>query len=204
MMIVGLTLFSNQYLNDSYQNNYYSISLLEQYTNHEFYTQSSFKPDLKMVRQQIDELKTEQTLIKTTLYKLGLMNTILTIVLLIAIFYFMFNYKLSAYDGILVSLFPLIFAAFILMGLSYLNHQFIEGERANDQLIKSIYYLLFVASPIFSYLGFRLNSIEFKLNLHQQTWINYLCLGFFIVSTVVVIFTMFGLLLIPDISNFKN
>lgn len=203
MMIVGLTLFSNQYLNNSYQNNYYSISLLEQYTNHEFYTQSSFKPDLKMVRQQIDELKTEQTLIKTTLYKLGLMNTILTIVL-IAIFYFMFNYKLSAYDGILVSLFPLIFAAFILMGLSYLNHQFIEGERANDQLIKSIYYLLFVASPIFSYAGLRLNIREIKLHLHQQKWISYLCKGLLIIFTVVLIISMFGILLVPDISNFKN
>ena len=204
LVVLGLTLFSNHYLDNSYQNSHYSIDLLGQYTQNEFYTQSPFKPDLKLVYLQIEQLKTEQIQIKTKLYYLGFLNIGLIIVLLVAIFYFTFNYKLSAYDGILVSLFPLICATFILMIFSYLNHHFMEGERSNNQLIKSIYYLLFVASPIFSYLGFRLNRIEFKLNLHQQTWINYLCLGFFIVSTVVVIFTMFGLLLIPDISNFKN
>ena len=204
LVVLGLTLFSNHYLDNSYQNNHYSIDLLGQYTQNEFYTQSPFKPDLKLVYLKIEQLKTEQIQIKTKLYYLGLLNIGLIIVLLVAIFYFTFNCKLSAYDGILVSLFPLICATFILLILSYLNHHFMEGERTNNQLIKSIYYLLFVASPIFSYLGFRLNSIEFKLNLHQQKWINYLCLGFFIVSTVVVIFTMFGLLLIPDISNFKN
>ncbi len=204
MMTLGLTLSTNQYLSNTNRNNRFSIRLLEKYTQREFYAQSPFKPDLQMVQQQISQLEAEQRIINSALNRFGLINTVLMITQLVALFYLTFNYKPSAYDGILVSLFPLICATFILLILSYLNHHFMEGERTNNQLIKSIYYLLFVASPIFSYLGFCLNSIEFKLNLHQQKWINYLCLGFFIVSTVVVIFTMFGLLLIPDISNFKN
>jgi hypothetical protein len=201
-MIPRLTLFSKQYLGN--KNKHYSIRLLEKYTQSEFYPQKPFKPDLKMVRQQIGQLKTKQNLVKRTLHKLGLMNSTLIIIQLLAIFYFTFNYQLSAYDGILVSLFPLICASFILMLLRYLNHHFMEVEKANHQLIKSTYHFLFVSSQIFSYLGFRLNSIEIKLNLHQQIWISYLYLGFFIVSSAVIIFTMFGLLLVPYISNFKN
>ena len=135
LVVLGLTLFSNHYLDNSYQNNHYSIDLLGQYTQNEFYTQSPFKPDLKLVYLQIEQLKTEQIQIKTKLYYLGFLNIGLIIVLLVAIFYFTFNCKLSAYDGILVSLFPLICATFIFMILSYLNHHFMEGERSNNQLI---------------------------------------------------------------------
>lgn len=204
MMLLGLTFFSNQYISKSYRNHLFSIRLLEKYTQREFYAQSPFKPYLQMVQQQISQLEAEQLLIKSALNRFGLIITILIITQLVALFYLTFNYKPSAYDGILVSLFPLIFATFILMILSYLNHHFMEGERANDQLIKSIYYLLFVASPIFSYAGFRLNSKEIKLHLHQQKWMGYLCKGLLIISMVVVIISMFGILLVPDISNFKN
>lgn len=204
MMILGLTLSTNQYLSNTYRNNHFSIRLLEQYTQREFYTQSPFKPDLQMVHHQISQLEAEQLLINCALNRFGLINTVLIITQLIALFYLTFNYKPSAYDGILVSLFPLIFATFILMILSYLNHHFMEAERANDQLIKSIYYLLFVASPIFSYAGFHINNKEFKLNLHQQKWMGYLCKGLLIIFTVVLIISMFGILLVPDISNFKN
>lgn len=157
-----------------------------------------------MVHLQISQLKDQQNQLNTALNKFGLTYKIFIIFQLIAVFYLTFKYKPSAFDGILVNSYPLISACFILMLLGYLNHQFLDGERANDQLIKSTYYLFFIATPIFSYAGFRLNNREIQLNLHQQKWVSYLCKGLLLISMVVVIISMFGILLVPDISNFKN
>lgn len=204
MTLLGLIFFSNQYLSNTYRNNHFSIRILEQYTQPEFYTQSPFKPNLQVVHQQISQLKDQQNQLNSALNKFGLIYRIFIVIQLIALFYLTFKYKPSAFDGILVSSFPLISACFILMVSGYFNHQFLEGERANDQLIRSTFYLLFISTPIFSYAGFQLNNREIQHNLHQQKWMSYLCLVFFIISSAGLIISLFGLLLVPDISNFKN
>ncbi len=203
-MLLGLIFFSNQYLSNTYMNNHFSIRLLEQYTQPGLYTQSPFKPNLQMVHQQISQLRAEKKQLNTTLHKSRLIYKIFIIIQLIAFFYLTFKYKPSAFDGILVCSFPLISASFILMEFGYLNNYFLEGERANDQLINSTFYLLFIFTPIFSYAGFQLNNREIQHKLHQQKWMSYLCLVFFIISSAVLIISLFGLLLVPDISNFKN
>jgi hypothetical protein len=144
MMILGFAICSNQYLIKTHTQNIESLKILEQYTDSTFYNQTPFKPDLRVVYQQISQLKHEQLVLSSLLDKLSVIIFIFIFIQLLSIFYLTFNYKLSSFDGLFFSLFPIISGCFILIGLNYFNHQFTSGENANNQLIKSIYYLMFM------------------------------------------------------------
>ncbi len=204
MMILGFAICSNQYLIKTHTQNIESLKILEQYTDSTLYNQTPFKPDLRVVYQQISQLKHEQLVLSSLLDKLSVIIFIFIFIQLLSIFYLTFNYKLSSFDGLFFSLFPIISGCFILIGLNYFNHQFTSGENANNQLIKSIYYLMFITTPLFSFIGYQLNKKEITLHVNQLKWINYLCLALLIISITMVIISMFGLFLVPDLSNFKN
>jgi hypothetical protein len=204
LLLLVLVLFTKYHLTKTNLNNHFSINLLEEYLNDETNNVSVFKPNLLKVNKQIKQLKAEHVSINYSLKIINPVVIILFIIQMLVLLHFVLHFKIRKLDGLLVFLFTVLLACSIFIVFKGLDHFYLEGSRANNSLIKQIYYSLSMLFPIFCFSGFFLNQQEIKLGYHQYNWISTLLLSIGIIFGVIILISGFGLFLVPDLSNFKN
>ena len=204
LILLLLVLFTKYHLTKTNLNNHFSINLLEEYLKDETNNVSVFKPNLLKVNKQIKQLKAEHVSINYSLKIINPVVIILFIIQMLVLLHFVLHFKIRKLDGLLVFLFTVLLACCIFIVFKGLDHFYLEGSRANNSLIKQIYYSLSMLFPIFCFSGFFLNQQEIKLGYHQYNWISTLLLSIGIIFGVIILISGFGLFLVPDLSNFKN
>jgi hypothetical protein len=114
-----------------------------------------------------------------------------------------FILNVTRFDGL-----SLLVIALLFFGFHWLVYEFsgvyYGGHSASMDIRILIFFGSFIIPPFLFYTAYRLNKIELNLHLHKQKWISYMAVALTILSLLLALIVGIGVLIIPDVSSFKN
>jgi hypothetical protein len=156
---------------------------------------------LRLTKKEVKEIcsRLNRELIQLDFMKRLITITIVTIIGIMLIGIYKFDFSVKSFDGL-----SLLVVALLLFGIHWLVDEFCEffyeGPSASKIRIGTLIGTLII-HPILFYVAYSMNELEINNNLHKQKWISYSAIVLASLTFLLVLFIGIGVLFTPDLSG---